>query len=122
MSKQQKISQINQNINHILNTNLPLFPIYQSAGLKQHIESRHPDCIEYLNKTKEIIEKPDYIGVKSDNALEFIKILDKNIMVAVKLDASKDYFYVASIYDVTNDKIQRRLRKGLIKKLSIDKF
>ena len=117
MSKQNKISEITKKLNNILNTELPLFPIYQSAGLKQHIESRHPDCVEYLNKTKEIIEKPDYIGVKSNNALEFIKILDKSIMVAVKLDTSKDYFYVASIYDITNDKIQRRLRKGLIKKI-----
>lgn len=43
------------------------------------------------------------------------KVLDENILLAIKLDKKQDYLYVASLYDVNTSKIERRLSGGRLK-------
>lgn len=50
--------------------------------------------------------------------MEFVKCYEKNILLAVKLDMGKNYLYVASLYDVTDSKIQNRLNSGRLKKVN----
>ena len=93
--------------------------IYQSQGLKIHIEKRHPDYAEYVGKVSEIIDNPDYIGVnpnEEDPSIELIKQFDENILIGIKLDVENDYFYVSTLHEVKQSKIERRLYSGRLKK------
>lgn len=46
------------------------FPtIYQSEGLKKHIQKRHPDCVQYIELIPQIIASPDYIGVNPNEKI-----------------------------------------------------
>lgn len=36
-------------------------------------------------------------------------------MVCIKLDQKNDYLYVASVYEITESKLQNRLRSGRLK-------
>ena len=95
--------------------NLPIVKIYQSNGLPSHMKKHgHAHCIKYLDKIPEILKKPDYIGKnsKEENSVEFIKKYDGNILVAIKLDKTGDYLYVASMYELKESKLMRRLNSG----------
>lgn len=84
-----------------------------------HIYKRHPECMQYLSKIPEIISCPDFVGTNSDepDSIEFVKIYDKNILLAVKLDIDHNYLYVASLFDISQGKIERRLFTGRLKRL-----
>lgn len=104
--------------NTLLHQNLPCTDIYMSDGLYKHILKRHPSCISYLNNISDIVDHPDYIGTnpKENNSIEFVKCYSENILVAVKLDVQDEYLYIASIYNITDSKLQRRINsKRLIK-------
>ncbi|MCW1031109.1 hypothetical protein OJ933_10870 [Streptococcus anginosus] len=51
-----------------------------------------------------------------------MKILDENILVAVKLDKKGDYFYIASMYEITDAKLHRNIKSGRLKKFDNRKF
>lgn len=106
--------------NSILQREIPCLKIYQSSGLKIHIKKSHSNVLQYLENIPEIILFPDFIGChpKEDNSVEFVKCYEKNILLAVKLDMGKNYLYVASLYDVTDSKIQNRLNSGRLKKVN----
>ena len=116
-----KIGEYPKEFNSILNINLPCLDIFQSKGLHKHIEKRHPHCLHYLNKTAEILKSPDYIGVnpKEPRSVELIKKYHNNVQVAVKLDKSGEYYYIASIYEVTPDKVRKHLKNGRLKKFEL---
>ena len=116
--KLTEVGELRESVNTVLGTNLPTLKIYQSEGLKTHLLKRkHYDCLKHLPDIPEIIANPDYIGVnpKEPNSVEFIKVYDKNISVGVKVDASGDYLYVATMYSVQASKIGRRLHSGRLK-------
>ncbi|MCM1298108.1 MAG: PBECR2 nuclease fold domain-containing protein [Firmicutes bacterium] len=107
-----------KNFNVKLQIELPCLKICQSKGLKVHIQKRHPDCLQYLDYISDIIENPDYIGINPSepNSIELIKRFDLDIQIAIKLNADNDYYYVASLYNISPSKIQNRLKNGRIKK------
>ena len=109
--------------NIILNIDLPCTDIYISDGLHKHILKRHPDCISYINRVDDILLNPDYIGEnpKEKNSIEFVKCYSENILVAVKLDIKDEYLYVASVYDITDSKLQRRIKSKRLIKTAVDK-
>ena len=89
------------------------------GGIK-HIRKKRPDCFDkYLGKISSIISKPDYIGSnpKYLNSIEYIKKIEENILVAVRLDNKKCILCVATMYQVTDSKINRMLKKNRIIKL-----
>lgn len=101
--------------------------IYQSAGLIKHIEKRHPECLDYMNKISEIISNPDYCGVnpnENNPSCELIKIFDDNVQIGIKLDTKMDYLYIATLHTITQAKLEKRIasnRLKAVKKSSIDK-
>lgn len=103
--------------NKILGISLPCKKIYKSKGLVTHIEKKHANCLAYLGHIPDIIKNPDYIGTnaKEPNSIEVIKRYDKNILVAIKLDTRNDYYYVASLYAISEGKLLRRLHSKRIK-------
>ena len=104
--------------NKILGTHFPCVNIFQSDGLIKHIKNRHPTCVKYMKSISEIILSPDYIGANPNEpkSIELIKVYEKNIQIAIKLDVSENYFYVASLYDISDIKIKNRLHSGRIKR------
>ncbi len=113
-----KVGTYSVEFNDILHINLPCTDIFQSAGLITHIYKRHPHCVAYAAKISEIIRNPDYIGINPNepNSIELVKIFDKNILLAIKLDIDENYLYVASLFDINQKKIERRLNTGRIKR------
>lgn len=96
--------------------------IYASQGVIRHIKKKHGkhlgrrisnNIIEYM---KEIIDKPDYIGVyKLTNSgvyIEIIKKAEPNILIGIDINKEIDYIYVSTMYPITDGKIERRLFSG----------
>lgn len=115
----KKVGNYTDIFNQILGLDLPCLDIFQSDGLIKHIQNRHPSCVRYMESIQEIILYPDYVGSNPNepNSIELIKIYSENIQIAVKLDISENYFYVASLYDISDKKIENRLHSGRIKKV-----
>ena len=116
-----KVGEYNKAYNEILEINLPIVDIMQSQGFAVHIEKRHPECIKYIPMIPEIICSPDYIGTnqKEPNSIELVKILDQNVLLAIKLDTKAGGLYVASLYEVRDSKISNRLHSGYCSHLII---
>lgn len=102
--------------------------IYASPGVVKHIKKRHGkhlgkkiigNIIDYM---REILEKPDYIGVykltESEIHVEFIKKDKVNILIGIDIDSKRDYIYVSTMYPITDGKIYSRLYSGKIIKCS----
>lgn len=115
-----KITTYDGRYNKILKTDLPKLSIYQSQGLKTHVSKRHSKCVQYLDKIHEIINSPDYVGInpKESNSFELIKRYDNNILVGIKLDIKNNYFYIATLHDINQSKLERRIHSGRIKACS----
>lgn len=111
--------------NSILGINMEPKDIYRSKGLPAHmLKSKHAKCLKYIDYIPDIIKNPDYIGINpnenSEESIELIKIYHDNVMIGIKLDKNNDYFYVSTMHDIQESKIQRRLHSGRIKKFFID--
>lgn len=112
-----KVGTYSQLFNEILGISLPCFDIIQSEGLAKHIIKRHPNCIKYINNISDIISSPDYIGINPNEpqSIELVKKYDKHILIGIKLDLVQAHLYVASLYDIKESKIMRRLKSGRLK-------
>lgn len=108
------VGKYRQQFNDLLGLDLPCVIITVSDGLIKHINSHHPDCTVYYEKIPEIISDPDYIGTDptKKDSIELIKIYQDSILIAITLSNQGDEFYVATLFDVTNDKIARRVLSG----------
>ena len=109
--KQALVGSYHERFNQLLNLQLPARDIYLSSGLRKHVKKRHPNCVRYLKRIKEIIANPDYIGVhpREPNSVELVKVFDQNILVAIKLNAENSQYYVASLYEISEFKKLNRI-------------
>ena len=105
--------------NNIIGEEFPEKRIVRSEGLMTHIQKRHPNCVKYFEKISEIISNPDYVGVnpKEKGSFELVKIYDDNILIGIKLDIKNDYFYVATLHEIKQSKLERRIFSGRLKKV-----
>ena len=91
--------------------------IYRSKGLLAHLLKRkHYKAAKYLDFIPEIINSPDYAGFY-EGQIELVKIFKDNIFLSIKLDVSKDLYYVATLFDVSMAKIEAYCKSGRLKKL-----
>lgn len=113
-----KVATYKQKYNDKLGISLPILDIYRDDGLTKHIAVRHPNCLQYLSKINAILTTPDYIGSnpKEPNSIELIKLFEDNIQIAIKLDVQNGYYYIATLHEVSADKISKRLNNGRLKK------
>ncbi len=104
--------------NELTGQALPCGDILRSSGLLVHLRKHHPDEMQNLSYIPEIIAAPDYIGhhPKEPDSIELVKVIEKNIMVCVKLDKKDGYLYVASVFSISDGKLQNRLNSGRLKK------
>lgn len=94
---------------------------YSKHGLKRHLEKRkHYDVLKYLDNIREIIEDPDYVGINTNGnklALEYVKCYKKNILLALKVNKTKDKFFIVSMYSINDYKLNSRKFSGRLKKV-----
>lgn len=103
-----------ERFNELTGQDIPCGDIYQSEGLYTHILKRHPDCVSHIDLIPQIIAEPDYIGhsAKEPQSIELVKRVSGNLMVCVKLDAKRNYLYVASFFEISDAKMENRLNSG----------
>ena len=73
-------------------------------------------------RIQDIITEPDFIGInpnETTTSFELIKKFEDNILIGIKLDTEGDYLYIATLHDVTDAKIAKRLANGRLK--NVDK-
>lgn len=94
---------------------------YSKNNLEKHLLKRnHIDALKYFDKIEDILEEPDYVGInpnEKSECLEYIKVFDKNILVALKIHSSEEFYYIPSMYTITDYKLQSRLFSGRLKKV-----
>lgn len=99
-----------------LNISTNIDKVFISDGLIKHLEKRNKQYIfKYLNEIENIINYPDYIGInprEKEISLENVKILSDNVLVDIKLDMGNDYFYVATIHEISKLKLNQRIKNG----------
>ena len=121
-NKVSPIAPYNPLINKYLPHPLSYDYIFQSKGLEKHIEKRHPDCLPYFQFIPYTVSSPDYVGINPNEpgvSFELVKVVDKNIQIEIKLDSKNDYLYVATLYTITDGKLQHGIKNGRLKKLTI---
>ena len=104
--------------------------VYASPGVLKHIEKRHNKQIDTRSKDsilgwmKEIIEKPDYIGIyknkKGQEAVELVKELYIDLLLVIEIDEENGYIYVSTMYPISKRKIKNKLYSG--KLISINEY
>lgn len=120
MNKIYPIIKTPQNLSHYYKFIADYDYIYQSEGLIKHITKRHPECIQYLNKVSYIIENADYIGInpnEKEKSFELVKILHDNVQLGIKLDIQNNYLYIATLYTITQSKLEHRIQNKRLKKI-----
>lgn len=107
-----------EKFNTLTGQTLPCGPIYQSSGLQKHVKKHQKEKASIMSDIPIVIQRPDYIGChpKESNSVELIKKFAENVMVCVKLDSKNGYLYVASVYTVSESKLNNRLNSGRLKK------
>lgn len=116
-----KIANYNTKLNRLLGTEIESFEIYRSKGLLTHLINRkHFVAAKYIDYLPEIITSPDYAGIHDDN-IELVKCFKDNIFISVKLDTKKSKYYVATVFDVKQSKIDSYVRSGRLIKIDVEK-
>ncbi|RYI30615.1 hypothetical protein EVU96_09370 [Bacillus infantis] len=71
----------------------------------------------HVEAIPEIVQNPDYVGVHPNGkSIEFIKKIDKNMLVAVRLTNKKSLNFRSS-YPITDEKLQTYVLSGRMKKV-----
>ena len=111
------ISEIPESLISFLGIQKHTIKIYRSKGLLAHLLKRkHYKAVKYLDFIPEIISTPDYAGLY-EGQIELVKIFKDNIFLSIKLDLSKDIYYVSTIFNVSMSKIEAYCKSGRLKKL-----
>lgn len=96
--------------------------VFRSKGLLSHLLKRkHYNAAKYLDYIPEILESPDYAGT-NDGQIELIKCFKDNVFLSIKLDSAKNLYYVATLFDVSQSKIEAYCKSGRLKKLDKSMF
>ena len=114
-----KVGYLKKEIIDLLKINLKPGEIKLLSGGIKHIRKRRTNCFNsYINKIPDIIKSPDYIGTnpKYLKSVEYIKKIDKNILVAVRL-STYGGLSVATMYEITESKILSMLSYDRIIKM-----
>jgi len=111
------VGQYTDRFNKLTGQSLPCGDIVQSPGLAVHIKNHHPDKLHRINDIPAVISDPDYIGhnPKEPDSVEMVKRMGENVMVCIKLDRKDNYLFVATVFEITEGKLQNRLKSGRIK-------
>lgn len=107
-----RITSFNISLNRWLGTEYQSFTIYRSKGLMTHLINRkHYTAAKYIDYLPDIITNPDYVGT-NNGSIELVKCYKDNIFISIKLDVKKSNYYVATMFEVKQSKIDSYVRSG----------
>ena len=87
------------------------------VGSSPHLINRkHFVAAKYIDYLPDLISSPDYLGIQDSN-IEMVKCYKDNIFISVKLDTKKSKYYVATVFDVKQSKIDSYVRSGRLIKI-----
>ena len=118
----ETIGQVTDEVKEIFNIVLEASDIkVNKEGLRSHMLKRHHnDVIHHIEDLELILRNPDFVGVnprEKDASFEYVKRFDDNVLVAIKLHKSGDFFYVPTMYRLQDFKLQSRIKSGRLRKL-----
>ena len=91
-------------------------------NLRKHLEKRnHDNMIKYLSRISELLENPTYIGInprEKGRSIEYVIQLDENVLIGIKLDYKNEYFYIATMHEISELKLNQRIKNGRLKSLT----
>lgn len=91
-------------------------------NLRKRLEKRnHDNMIKYLSRISELIENPDYIGInprERGRSIEYVIQLEENVLIGIKLDYKNEYFYIATMHEISELKLNQRIKNGRLKSLT----
>ena len=86
--------------------------IYRSKGLLTHLLKRkHFVAVKYFDYIPEIIRSPDYVGL-GQGQIELVKCFKDNIFLCVKFDTTNRKYYISTIFDIKQSKIDSYCKSG----------
>jgi hypothetical protein len=95
-------------------------PIYIGDSNLDHMKKNHPwDFIMHGKKLGAIIATPDYVSIREDGSIEYIKIYGQHIKVAVRV-AGDSLYYARSLYHIGAAEAKRKIRHGKWKRIRVD--
>lgn len=116
----KRVGKIKSDVKNLLNINTDIDDVLMSDGFIKHLDKRnHSNMYSYLDKIEEIIANPDYVGVnprEKDISLEYVKLFNDNVLVGIKLDVKNNYFYTATMHEISNLKLSQRIKNGRLKR------
>ena len=112
-----KVGRLNSKIDKVVGKTISNIDIFRSKGLLTHLLKRkHYTAAKYLDYLPDVLQAPDYVGYV-DGVVELVKLFKDDIFVSVKLDSSRDLYYIATMFDVKKSKIETNVKSGRWKKL-----
>ena len=91
-------------------------------NLRKHLEKRnHDNMIKYLSRISELLENPDYIGInprERGRSIEYVIQLEENVLIGIKLDYKNEDFYIATMHEISELKLNQRIKNGRLKSLT----
>lgn len=95
-------------------------------NLRKHLEKRNNDnMIKYLSRISELLENPDYIGInprERGRSIEYVIQLEENVLIGIKLDYKNEYFYIATMHEISELKLNQRIKNGRLKSLTTSQW
>jgi len=80
------------------------------------INRKHFVAAKYIDYLPEVINNPDFAGMHGGN-MELIKCFKDNIFISIKLDVKMSKYYVATVFDVKQSKIDSYVQSGRLIKI-----
>ena len=119
MMSEKVVGILNDKIINLLNLDSALEgkEILLSSKRKKHMKKHKREFLDFeksFNEINLVINEPNYVGLHPDGqSIQFIKVTNENILLAVKLDKSLD---VRTMYVIKDNKLLNYLNSGRIKK------
>ena len=114
----QVVGEISEAISCALGLEMQLRTVLIGPSNITHMQQKHPEVFQqYFEVLPQIIKDPDYVGKHpSKGSIEFIKVFDQCILVAVRASRSGKLF-VRSMYEIAEEKLFSYLKSGTIIKV-----
>ena len=118
----EKIGQVTNEVKEIFNIVLEASDIkVNKEGMRSYMMKRHHnDVIQHIEDLELILSNPDLVGTnprEKGASFEYVKRFDDNVLVAIKLHKSGDFFYVPTMYRIQDYKLQSRIKSGRLRKI-----
>ena len=118
----EKIGQVTNEVKEIFNIVLEASDIkVNKEGMRSYMMKRHHnDVIQHIEDLELILSNPDFVEInprEKGASFEYVKRFDDNVLVAIKLHKSGDFFYVPTMYRIQDYKLQSRIKSGRLRKI-----